>query len=210
MSRTPRLAAVARRRFVATLAATATALGLMTAAAVPARAETDAETVAKWVAGLAVLAIIADAVEDDRKDKARPAPHPVAPDWRGVNRHPPRSPQSQPAYPAPAPIYRQPVHPPYPQGHGWGHPQRPPVVVTPVRPPVRVEPQLPRRCRVEVQGIRGEDRAYVESCLRGQGFHDRLPRHCATEVTIRGYADRVYGANCLADEGLHGRHKRRN
>lgn len=194
-----------KRRFVATLAATATALGLMTAAALPARAETDGADVAKWIAGLAVLAIIADAVEDDRKKSARPAPVPQpVPDWHDVNRHP---------------VPPQPYHPPH--GNAWGHhkpvppvahphwPHRPPVVA-PVKPPVRVEPQLPRICRVNVQGIRGETRAYAENCLRAQGFWDPLPQHCATPVQIKGRWDRVYGANCMADLGVYGRQKRRN
>lgn len=192
-----------RRRFVATLAAVATALGLMTAAAVPARADTDTDQIAKWVAGIAVLALIADAVDDkkDRKEKAHrdPVKQPVQ-GWQGNNWHP------QPIHPHPGHGYDQGNG--YGQGHGWGN--RPPVVVTPARPPVRVEPQLPRLCRVEVRGIRGEHTAYVESCLRGQGIRDRLPKICATPVTIKGRSDRVYGTNCMADLGVYGRQKRRN
>jgi hypothetical protein len=56
--------AAARRRFVATLAGAATALALMTATAVPARAAPDGEDLAKALAAIAVIALIAKANED--------------------------------------------------------------------------------------------------------------------------------------------------
>ena len=193
-----------KRRFANTLIAATAAFGLLTAAtALPARAETDADTIAKWIAGLAALALIADAVKDDDKKDRRPvtvAPHP------------------------------QPQPHPQPGGHGWGRddrrgddwrrggrddwrdgrPHRDPVVVRPVKPQVKVEPQMPRICRVNVQGIRGETRAYVESCLRAQGLREALPQRCGTLVSIKGRPDRVYGANCMADIGVYGRQKKRN
>ncbi len=71
---TPRtFAANARRRFVATLAGAAVALGAMTAAAVPARAS-DGEDLAKALAAIAAVAIIAKAVEKDRAAAPRPDP----------------------------------------------------------------------------------------------------------------------------------------
>lgn len=63
--------ATARRRFVAAIAGAATALALMTAAAVPARAAPNSEDLAKALAAIAVLALIAKAGEDNDRGRAR-------------------------------------------------------------------------------------------------------------------------------------------
>lgn len=61
------------RRFATTLAAAATALAAMTAAAVPARAGSD--DIAKILAGVAAIAIIGTAINNN-KAKAAPPPQP--------------------------------------------------------------------------------------------------------------------------------------
>ncbi|MDZ4096030.1 MAG: hypothetical protein U1D35_14115 [Paracoccaceae bacterium] len=53
------------KRFVTTVAAAATALGLMTAAAMPAKAGND--DVAKVLAGIAAIAIIGSIIDNDHK-----------------------------------------------------------------------------------------------------------------------------------------------
>jgi hypothetical protein len=64
------------RRFTATLAATATAFALMTAAAVPARADRQGDDFAKAVAAIAAIAIVGSALNDkrDRRDHHATAP----------------------------------------------------------------------------------------------------------------------------------------
>lgn len=80
-----------KARFIATLAAAATALGLLTATAVPAKADSD--RLAKFLFGAAAIALIAKAIDDSHKPKAVPVtpdpvrPHPpvvVAPPLPGV------------------------------------------------------------------------------------------------------------------------------
>lgn len=66
-------ARTAARRFLGTVAAAAAAIGLMTAAAaVPARAS-DGQDLARALAAIAVIGIIAKSL-DDKKDQGRPAP----------------------------------------------------------------------------------------------------------------------------------------
>ena len=55
------------RRFVAALAAAATAMALMTAAAVPARASTESDNFAKAIAALAAIAIIGSTINDNNR-----------------------------------------------------------------------------------------------------------------------------------------------
>ena len=64
----------AARRFTATVAAAATALALMTAAAVPARA--DSNDAAKALALIATVAIIGKALDDRNKRRDEPVSHP--------------------------------------------------------------------------------------------------------------------------------------
>ena len=185
-----------KRRLMSTLAAAATALGLMTAAALPARASETSDDVAKLLAGIAVLAILAETMDKDDAPKTpayRPMPE-VRPD------HP------RPHHPRPGTGHDDRwTHRPIPGDHDrWDRPARPP------KPVVTVEPQMPRVCRMEIDGLRGERRAYGETCLRAHGITGKLPRHCATDVRIKGRWDRVYGANCMADIGVYGRNKRRN
>ncbi len=60
-----------RRRFVALITAGATALGLLAASAVPSRAEVDGKDLTKLLLGVAIAAIVANALSDnnDRDDE---------------------------------------------------------------------------------------------------------------------------------------------
>lgn len=60
------------RRFTATIAATAIALALMTAAAVPARADSRSDDLAKALAAVAAIAIIGSALNDNKRRNAAP------------------------------------------------------------------------------------------------------------------------------------------
>lgn len=64
------------RRFVATVAAAATALALMTAGAMPARASTETDNFAKAIAALAAIAIIGSAINDSNRKNKAVAPQP--------------------------------------------------------------------------------------------------------------------------------------
>ncbi len=66
----PRLRTL-RGRFVALIAASAVALGLIAASAVPARAETDGQDIGRILFGLAAIALIAKAL-DKKDDKPKP------------------------------------------------------------------------------------------------------------------------------------------
>ncbi len=79
--------AVARRRFVATLASAATALALMTATAMPVRADPDRDDVAKALAAIAVIALIAKAGEKNNRGDARRRNHDDEDEGRYNPRH---------------------------------------------------------------------------------------------------------------------------
>lgn len=64
------------RRFAATLAIAATALGLLTVAAVPAHADKNSDQVLGVLAGIAAVAIIANSLDNN---KPKPAAVPVQP-----------------------------------------------------------------------------------------------------------------------------------
>lgn len=94
----------ASRKILAALGAAAIAMGAMTATAVPARADSD--DVMKVIAGVAAIAIIGSALNDN-------------------DRHRYPGPIMRPEPPRPQPGWHQ----PRPQHPGWHHPQPP-------RPPV--------------------------------------------------------------------------
>lgn len=163
------ISSASMRRFIATLAAGATAFALMTAAAaVPARAS-GSDDLAKALAAVAAIAIIGAAVNDNRKDKAKAhVPH-----------HPP-----------------QPIHGRYrdalrPSDHGRHHRgDRFRAITLPANCAVEmggrhgpqtaylarcldragIDRNLPRRCEIPVR-LRGQrTTAYDEGCLIGAGF----------------------------------------
>ncbi|MFN4159314.1 MAG: hypothetical protein ACK4GO_13025 [Gemmobacter sp.] len=169
---TPRiLSAAARRRFVATLAGAAAALALMTVAAAPARAD-DGRDLARALAAIAAVAIIAKTIDNNKK-RSEPVPVEPAHGWG----------HSYPGHGKPG--YGRP-------GQGWdrdrgqvlpaqcaiefpGQRGRPHVVYS--EPCLRrsgINGRLPRGCEQQVR-IQGRQVAvYPQACLTDVGF--RLER----------------------------------
>lgn len=165
------LSAAARRRLIATLAGAATAFALMTAAAMPARADSDGRDVARALAAIAAIALIAEAARkgERRRDPVpEPLPAPVhGPGWgHGGGWGPPR------------------------HGGGWGHGHGSRHRVLPAvcamefpghrgprtyyaEPCLRregVEARLPRGCAEQAR-LRGRIvPVYAEGCLIEAGF----------------------------------------
>lgn len=152
----------AARRFIATLAATASALALMTAAAIPARADRQSDDFAKALAAIAAIAIVGSAITDGKDDQ------------RTTVQHNPRFNQTPRGY-----------------RHRYAEPQRQRrETVLPERCAIEVrsrrntlvayterclrragiDQRLPRQCEVSV-GRHGRDRtAYDQNCLLHSGF----------------------------------------
>lgn len=161
------------RRFTATVAATATALALMTAAAVPARADTLGDDFAKALAALAAIAIVGSAVShrnDDRRDHQVVVPKkPRGEEWshsrgyeKGKSR---RKGHRKPRHKARATV-------------------------------------LPAQCAVEISNRRFSSVVYTERCLRYAGMDARLPRRCETTVVSRGRTRTAFEQNCLLNSGF--------
>lgn len=143
------LKSAAARRFTATVAAAATALALMTVAAVPARAG-DRDDFAKAVAALAAIAIIGTAI-NSRNDRRAPQ-HSYAP----PNRY-----DRATVLPAQCAV----------QIRGYRQNE----VVYPARclRHAGIDRRLPARCEVDIQG-RGQGRtAYEQNCLLQSGFREQ-------------------------------------
>jgi hypothetical protein len=139
----------AARRFIATVAAAATALALMTAAAVPARAG-DRDDFAKAIAALAAIAIIGVAINS--RDDYRNPRH---------SYNPPRGNDRATVLPAQCAVQLR------------GHRQN--EVVYPARclRQAGIERRLPQRCEVNLQG-RGQGRtAFERNCLLQSGFREQ-------------------------------------
>lgn len=146
------------RRFTATVAAAATALALMTAAAVPARAGQNGDDLAKALAAVAAIAIIGSAINDRNDNHRRPA-RVVEPPRRDVYDH--HRDRRATVLPAQCAV----------QVRGY----RISETVYPERCLRRagVDRRLPERCEVSLQG-RGRDRtAYEENCLLNAGFRNQ-------------------------------------
>jgi hypothetical protein len=159
-----------RRRLVAALAAAAMVGATVVATTAPAKASPDADDIARALAAIAALAIIANAANGDDRPTYRP-PYYAPPVYR-----PPYQPPYQPPY-----------HPPY-------HPQpKPPAHGAKVLPDscrvavvdrenrrnvyytasclrrAGVE-RLPQGCQTEVRLNGGKTRVYRDNCLFNNGF----------------------------------------
>lgn len=175
------ISSASMRRFIATLAAGATAFALMTAAAaVPARAS-GSDDLAKALAAVAAIAIIGAAVNDNRKDKAKAhIPH-----------HPP-----QQVHRRHREADRWEAHRHRDQGkHYRGDRFR---AVT-----------LPANCAVQMGGRHGPQTAYLARCLDRAGIDRNLPRRCEIPVRLRGQRTTAYDEGCLIGAGfrVQGRHR---
>jgi hypothetical protein len=156
------------RRFTATIAAAATALALMTAAAVPARAGQNGDDFAKAIAALAAIAIIGTAINSRDDDRAPP-------------RHVYQPPRQKHIYSPPQRERRATVLPAQCAVQLRGHRQS--EVVYPERCLRRagVDRRLPQRCEVSLSGHRrGSERgrghgrtAYEQNCLLNAGFREQ-------------------------------------
>ena len=166
------------RSFIATILAGALAVTGLTAA--PARA--DAEDVAKALAGIAAVAIIADAVRDNDRDRRR---HGIV--TRSHRNH-------GNAY---GNAYRRGHDRPHVDTRrGHGH-------IAPRPLPRRAQVnQLPRRCMVRVTGRNINAQAFAGRCLaRNDVNMRRLPDRC--EIRMRGQrgGQSYYAAACLRSHG---------
>lgn len=148
------------RRFVATIAATATALALMTAAAVPARADRQSDDFAKAVAAIAAIAVVGSTltVKDDRRATVPYRPH------------------GQPRYHEPTRRYTEPQR--YrreavlPRACAIEVRDRRYSSIAYTESCLRragFDQRLPRRCEITVGHGRGRT-AYDENCLLNSGF----------------------------------------
>ncbi|WP_022702299.1 hypothetical protein [Pseudorhodobacter ferrugineus] len=141
----------AARRFTATLAATATALALMTAAAVPARADIRGDDLAKALAAIAAVAIIGSTLNNNKSSRAAEVHQPR---YRDV---PPRHRRAT-ILPAHCAV----------EVRGRRHSS----VAYPERCLRRagIDQRLPRQCEIDIHS-RGRDRtAYDQNCLLNSGF----------------------------------------
>ena len=162
------------RRFIATIAAGATAFALMTAAAaVPARAS-GSDDLAKALAAVAAIAIIGAAVNDNRKDKAKV--------------------HAQHQFP-------QQMHRRDRDVDRWGAPDRR-HHDKPSRGYKARAVTLPANCAVEVGGRHGVQTAYIGRCLQRSGIERNLPRRCEMPVRLRGKRTTAYDEGCMIGAGF--------
>ncbi len=152
-----------------------TALSLALAP-LPAAAAPDGEDVLKALAGLAVLGIIANEINDrDRKRKARAQSSRVYDPYRSIEGH--RSPRV-----IEGDIRRS------GRDHGHKHGVR--------------RARLPDQCLRIVETSRGDRLVYGQRCLSRNYVHARhLPDRCRVTVRTQNRIRPAYGARCLARDG---------
>lgn len=161
-----------------TNALTAAAVSLAAITAAPAPAAADERDFLRALAGLAAVAVIAGAVEQNRKQRVTrvqplPQPLPIHRDWHDGRTSQPR----------------------WHDDTRWNnHPRRDD------RPRADRGPRLPAACALEV-GTTYPTTYYTEACLRREGVAHGLPTYCAQQIRSRDWQGRVYEANCLRDAG---------
>ena len=160
-----------RRRFVGAVASAAIALAGMTATALPARA--DNNDLARALAAIAALAIIAKAIDNNR-DKGNDEPN----DWDNGGHGPRPPPVYNPPRPHPVPV-PQPARNVLPRECAIELIDRGRRAVWYSRPCLQengLRADLPRRCAAEVR-IRGRDvTVYRQGCLVDAGFRTERGR----------------------------------
>lgn len=161
-------------RFSSFALSATTALGLSVA---PAPASADGDDIARVLAGLAVIGIIAK-VADDRRDRRKDvSEESIYPRYGTVD-------------------HRRGVRTTDGELRRLGKPKRNRIKGYKKRP-------LPDNCLRVVDNNRGRDRlVYVSRCLnRSYKFASKLPDHCQRFIrTYRGTRT-VYGSRCLARDG---------
>lgn len=139
------------RRFTATVAAAATALALMTAAAVPARADSRSDDFAKALAAVAAVAIVGSALNDNNDRRATPV-------------HQPRYKQERHRK------HRATVLPDRCAVEVRGRRHNSVAYIERCLRRSGIDQRLPRQCEVSIR-MRGRDRtAYDQDCLLNFGF----------------------------------------
>ena len=157
--------------------AAAMGLTLVMGTSTPTPTKADSDDLAKALAGIAAVAIIARAIDDrnDRKSKKTVGAGRLGPIERGYSYDTRR-------------VIDGTIRPYHRQGPKprRGFKRRP----------------LPQNCLRVVETDRGDRLAYGSRCLnRNFGFASRLPQSCETVVrTPRGFRA-VYGARCLRRDG---------
>ncbi len=152
------------QRFTATIAATALAMGMMTATAVPARADRNSDNIAKMLAVVAAIALIAKASDKKKNDDHRP-------DVRPGKRNPPVVVKPRPHVT---------VQPSLPrvcaiEVNGLRHDR-----IAYGERCLRqrgFDYRLPEYCAYDVRIGGRNDRVYPESCLKEAGFDQRGKRN---------------------------------
>jgi hypothetical protein len=161
-----------RTRIANTVTAGAVALAAITAGPAPAAAKD--KDMLRALAGIAAIAVIAGAIQ---QNQGRAQPVARAQSW-------------VPVTPAPAPRYADP-EPRWDDSRAWSEDRY---------QPVRGGPRLPSVCAVEVDGPRPAT-YYAESCLRREGAAYGLPQYCAQTIRSQDWQGRVYEGECLRDAG---------
>jgi len=144
------------KRFTTTLAIAATALGVLTAAAIPAHADRQSDNVLKALAGIALFAAIVDSVGRNQHRVAKPQPQP----------QPPAVVIPEPYVVALPQVCAMPIQGLRNENTAYG--ERCLInqgFVT----------DLPRQCAYSVQVNGYHDRVYAENCMLNAGF-DIEPR----------------------------------
>jgi len=158
----------------------ATALGIAVA---PVPAAADTEDVAKVLAGIAVLGIIAKAV-DDRNDRRSAETVTSSDAWSDRTRF-------------------GSIDQPYDGRTVRGELRRPDDLRHGKVTGYKKNDPLPDRCLLVLDADRGRDRlVYGQRCLeRSYKFANKLPEQCQTLVRTDNGRRVVYGAQCLAQDG---------
>jgi len=147
------LKSAAVRRFTATLAATATALALMTAAAVPARADSRGDDFGKALAAVAAISIAGSGLNTNTYNNRR-----------AIETHQPRYRE------VPQRHHRATVLPARCAVEVRGRRHSSIAYIERCLRRAGIDQRLPRRCEIAIQS-RGRDRAaYDQNCLLNSGF----------------------------------------
>lgn len=155
-----------------------TALSL-SLAPMPASAGPDGEDIAKALAGLAVLGLIANSANDRKKKRRAAAAQTVTDPYGSIeNGLPSRVIEGE---------IRRPGQPGHTDNY-WQNRAR--------------DVALPDQCLRVVRTVRGGRNAYGKRCLqRNYRHYMKLPRDCRLQVRTDNGIRHVYGARCLRRDG---------
>ncbi len=176
------------RTLTASVLAVSIAFGGMTAA--PAQAGNNKD-IGRLIVGVAAIALIAKAVEENNRRRRVVASTRTAP----LHYHAPKPPIHIPHPPKPQPVYLPVYQPPVYQT---------PVYQTPVyQPPVAFKGFLPSECQFDVRRGEKSRSVYSKLCLSELMVRAELvPEVCEDRVTTsNGRRTQVYDSICLLERG---------